>query len=336
MARTESRVAGNDDPARVFQWAQEHGPVGGVTRSVQDLSAALRDLGASVRYVDTGSAARAVGVLPRLWGRRSLHLFHITRLWRAMVLAPVFAVLPGSTVLVLHSGSTRGQLERLPAWRIRALRWALTAYDEIWAVNDEIRQVLPQRSRGRIHVVSPFVPTGPATAFALPGRDEDLVTVATNSNLPHYNADLAVEAVRLARRERPSLRLWILGYDQDGEAMARLRQQVSALPWVRVSMNLSPEEVSAALASSGVFLRPTSWDGDSVIVREALALGTRVVASDTVARPQGVEVAALDAASTAEAILRGGRPSDGAGLARESILGAARRVLGLPQLADAS
>jgi hypothetical protein len=35
-------------------------------------------------------------------------------------------------------------------------------------------------------------------------------------------------------------------------------------------------------------LRPTQYDGDSVSVREALAMGTRVLASRTAMRPPGV------------------------------------------------
>ena len=310
----------------VFQWAQVPGPVGGVTSSVHALTAGLREAGAVVHQVDTGSAANALGAMPSLRLRPALHLFHITRLWRAIVLAPVFAVLPGRTVLVLHSGSTRRQLEGTPAWRMRLLRVSLRAYDAIWAVSDEIRDVLPPRLQDRVTVVSPYVPPvagGPAPAE----RDPDLVTVATNSGLAHYNALTAVQAVRLAREERPSLRLWVLGYDQDGPAMAELRREVRGLDWVQVSMNLSPTEVTEALARSAVFLRPTSWDGDSVIVREALAVGARVVASDVVARPAGVELAALDAGALAGALLHGGRPSDGGGLAQESVVDAARAEL---------
>src|SRR5439155_104160 len=53
---------------------------------------------------------------------------------------------------------------------------------------------------------------------------------------------------------------------------------------------LSRESVLAVLRRSDVFLRPTRADGDSICVREALALGSRVVASDVVARPAGTFV----------------------------------------------
>jgi glycosyltransferase involved in cell wall biosynthesis len=143
--------------------------------------------------------------------------------------------------------------------------------------------------------------------------------VATNSGLPHYNAQLAVEAVRLLRRDWPDARLWILAYDQDGPDLARLREVASDLEWVELSLNLTAAEVTAALARSEVFLRPTDWDGDSVIVREALAVGTRVIASDVSARPGGVELSGLSDHELAAAVVRPGPVSDGAGLATRTV-----------------
>ena len=311
---------------RVVQWAQHPGPVGGVTRSVEDLTAVLRAAGHEVRYVDTGSASRAIKALPGLWHRRCLHLFHITRVWRAIVLSPLFGLLPGRTVLILHSGAVRRQIEAQPPWRARLLRLSLRAYDQIWAVSADIGSALPKHLTARIQTVSPFVP-GPAHKGNGQARESHLLTVATNSGLPHYNAELAVEVVRQLREDWPDARLWILAYDQDGPALATLREFVSDLPWVDLSLNLTGADVAAALARSEVFLRPTDWDGDSVIVREALAVGTRVVASDVSARPAGVELSALSEPEFAAAVLRGGRVSDGSGLALLTVVDAAGAAL---------
>ncbi len=328
MAQT-TRPGGSDPGAQhrgatVFQWAQVPGPVGGVTRWVHGLTTALAADGVTVRRVNTASAAEAARMLPRIWGRRSLHLFHITRLWRAVVLGPLFALLPGRTALVLHSGSTRRQVETMGGVLARVLRLALHAYDEIWAVNDEIGAVLPPALRTRVRVVAPYLAPVEGRSDS---RDADLVTVATNSGEDHYGAGLALDAVERARRTRPELRLWVLAYGDDRPQLQALRSRVADLDWVRWSFNLTPDEVGEALAASAVFLRPTSWDGDALIVREALAAGARVVASDTAARPAGVELSALDAEAFAEALLAGGRPSDGTGLAGETSLEAARRAL---------
>ncbi|KRF24137.1 hypothetical protein [Phycicoccus sp. Soil803] len=324
-------MAGGSAPhrsARVLQWAQEHGEVGGVHASHRQLTHALRAEGYAVGYVDTGAAARAVRSVPGWWGRRTLHLFHITRLWRAVVLAPLFAVLPGRSAVVLHSGSTLRQVERLGGAGSAVLRLALHAYDEIWAVNDEIRAVLPDSLRDRVRVVTPFVPTPADPAVEAPPRDPHAVSVATNAGLAHYNAELAVEAVRLVRAAAwPDATLRVLAYGHDGEHLGRLRAAVAPLDWVTLTFDSPAEEVRAVLASSGVFLRPTDWDGDSVIVREALDSGARVVASDTAPRPLGVELSALDAAALAVALERGGRPSDGSGLAVDTLLVAAEAAL---------
>jgi len=129
--------AADGAPLPVLQWAQEQGEVGGVRTSHAQLTSVLRAEGIPVSYVDTGSARRAASMLPRLT-RRSLHLLHLTRLWRAMLLAPAFALLPGRTVLVLHSGSTGGQVERMTAWRRAVLVLALHAYDEISSLTVQI------------------------------------------------------------------------------------------------------------------------------------------------------------------------------------------------------
>lgn len=311
---------------RVFQWAQEHGEVGGVFSAHHQLTDALRREGHEVRYVDTGSARRATAQLPRLW-HRALHVFHITRLWRAMVMAPVFAVLRGRTVLVLHSGSTDRQIEVLSAPMAATAALCLRAYDEIWAVTGQIRNALPAALQQRVTVVRfPAVPL-PVPPGSDNRRDPHDISVATNAGRWYYHADLAVEAVRLVRSEWPDARLHILAYGDDGADLGRLRALIAGEPWIDLTFDAAPSEVAATLAHSGVFLRPTSWDGDSLIVREAQGLGARVVASDVCPRALGVELAPLEADAMAEAILRGGRPSDGAGLAEATMLEAAHAAL---------
>lgn len=309
-----------------MQWAQHPGPVGGVTRSVEDLTAVLRADGNEVRYVNTGSLVDAFRALPGVWRRRCLHLFHITRVWRAIVLSPLFSLLPGRTVLVLHSGAVGRQVEAMQPWRAWLLRLSLRAYDQIWVVSADIGTALPDRLVKRVHIVSPFV-TSPVSDTTRPAREPHLLTVATNSGLHHYNAELAVDAVRLVRRDWPDARLWILAYDQDGPALAQLRESVCDIEWVSLSLNLTGAAVAAALAKSEVFLRPTEWDGDSVIVREALAVGTRVVASDVSARPAGVELSGLSEQELAAAVLLPGRISDGAGLSSLTFADAAKAAL---------
>ncbi len=312
--------------ARVLQWAQEHGEVGGVMTSHRQMTEALRGAGTRVTYVDTGSASRALGALGSLWGRRSLHVLHITRLSRAARLAPLFALLPGATALVLHSGSTANQLLGMSRRRRRTVLGSLRAFDEIWAVNESIRDLLPPGLAARTTVVTPFDARGLETVDDA-HRDPHAVALATNAGLAHYNAVLGVEAVGMVRQDWPDATLHVLAYGHDGPELAALRSLVAGLEWAQLSFDLAPPQVSAVLARVGVFLRPTSWDGDSVVVREALALGARVVASDSTPRPRGVEVAELDAVRLAAAVVHGGAPSDGAGVVDTTLAEAAAPVL---------
>src|SRR5437870_2642764 len=50
------------------------------------------------------------------------------------------------------------------------------------------------------------------------------------------------------------------------------------------------EQCLALMARSDVFVRPTLMDGDSISVREALALGVPVVASNVGTRPEGTQL----------------------------------------------
>ncbi|MER7073852.1 glycosyltransferase [Terrabacter sp. NPDC000476] len=306
----------------VLQWAQEHGEVGGVRTSHAQLTAILRAEGVQVDYVDTGSARRAAAMLPRL-RHRAMHLLHLTRLWRAMLLAPLFALLRGRTVLVLHSGSTSGQVARMPWWRRRLLVLALYAYDEIWAVNDEIGAILPEALRARVTVVTPFDSSAAPVPSAIE-REPHALALATNAGLAHYNADVGVEVTRRVRERWPDATLTVLAYGNDTPEVEALRRTATSEPWLTVEFDASPAEVSAVLARVGTFLRPTSWDGDSVIVREAQAAGATVVASDTAPRPQGVVLAPLDASSLAAAVVDGGVVSDGNGLAQTTLADAVR------------
>jgi glycosyltransferase involved in cell wall biosynthesis len=314
--------SGSAEPLPVLQWAQEHGEVGGVRTSHHQLTSVLRAEGLTVDYVDTGSARRAAAMLPRLT-HRAVHLLHLTRLWRAMLLAPAFALLRGRTVLVLHSGSTGGQIGRMPWLRRRALVLALHAYDEIWAVNDEIGTILPEALRSRVTVVTPF----DSTAAPVPSdveREPHALALSTNAGLAHYNAQLGVEVTRRVRERWPDATLTVLAYGNDTAEVEALRRLAEAEPWLTVVFDSTPDEVSVVLSRVGTFLRPTSWDGDSVIVREAQAAGARVVASDTAPRPAGVVIAPLDAAALASAVLDGGAVSDGTGLAQTTLAQAVR------------
>lgn len=82
----------------------------------------------------------------------------------------------------------------------------------------------------------------------------------------------------------------LLLIDVNGAMSSFYEKQVRML----IAENLAVKYVSSEVAFSSllkyidVFIRPTRSDGDSIAIREALACGVKVLASDCVTRPSGV------------------------------------------------
>ncbi len=95
---------------------------------------------------------------------------------------------------------------------------------------------------------------------------------------PQKNFDLLIEAVGIARAER-RLRLVILG-DGTGEERSRL-EQLAARAGLGEDFLLAGEtaNVFAWAARAGVFVLPSRWEGSSVALLEAMAVGVPVIAS---------------------------------------------------------
>jgi glycosyltransferase involved in cell wall biosynthesis len=104
---------------------------------------------------------------------------------------------------------------------------------------------------------------------------------------PEYGFDLLIAALARLRRIYPALGCLVMGTgEQRAEAEQRIRE--AGLEDSVLLLGDVPHDACLAWMSAGdVFLRPTLADGDSISVREALALGVPVVASRVGARPAG-------------------------------------------------
>jgi glycogen synthase len=109
---------------------------------------------------------------------------------------------------------------------------------------------------------------------------------ATVTLEPEYGASLALKAIQRLLHKYPNLGLVMLGIGPEGAkqlpGLADVREHVFLTGAVDANVSLS------VMRHFGLFLRPTYFDGDSLSVREALALGIPVVASNTGLRPKGV------------------------------------------------
>jgi glycogen(starch) synthase len=119
----------------------------------------------------------------------------------------------------------------------------------------------------------------PPSAAAHFVRRHHPVIGALASYGPEYGLAVLIDAAARLRPRHPDLGVLLVGPDQPPGG---------APPWVASLGELERASLLAVVQALDVFVRPTYFDGDASSVREALALGVRVVASDTDYRPAGV------------------------------------------------
>jgi glycosyltransferase involved in cell wall biosynthesis len=231
---------------------------------------------------------------------------------RLLGLALACTLIPGARpVLTFHSGgyASSDAGKRAGPRTLRGM--VFRRFDRVIAVNQEIVNLFRRFgvNSGRIRLILPH---------ALPARRPDaelppalrnffcahspvLITVGLLE--PEYDLPLQIEALGEVRRRFPKAGLFIAGA---GSLEGELRRRIAEQPWAEHI--LLPGDVPhpvtlRAIAEADALLRTTLYDGDSVAVREALHLGTPVIATDNAMRPAGVRlIPARDKAALTEAV----------------------------------
>jgi glycosyltransferase involved in cell wall biosynthesis len=188
-------------------------------------------------------------------------------------------------VLTLHSGSAPSFLRRAAVHR-RLAAAACAGFGAVVTVNDEIADALAGAGveRSRVRTIPAFSgevlepPEEPAGLASFRAGHAPLLAAALAPG-PIYGAELLAESFRRLRKERPGAGLVVFGAGTDGPAWTG--------PGLLGLGEVGHRAALAVLAASDVFVRPTRADGDAITVREALALGRAVVASDVGHRPAG-------------------------------------------------
>ena len=127
--------------------------------------------------------------------------------------------------------------------------------------------------------VNTFRPDGPNRRAAL-GLEGKRVALVVSRLVPIKNVALAVDAMAIAARERPDLRLLIVG---DGPLRAALESRVAALGvagQVIFAGRVDHESVPDWYRSADLFVLSSEFDNSPNVVLEAMATGLAVVATD--------------------------------------------------------
>jgi len=288
-------------------------PHGGISVHVAGIHRRLRGAGVRCEMLNSTNASRP-GFAIRLaqyslcgW---TLHLHVNGHNWTSWALALECGLAPsGGCVLTVHSGMTPGYVARAAGIERAMLRAAGKLYRRIVCVNEAIRDALERTGAfdGRLEVAPAYLgregsrqEIDAGLASWIEGHRPLLSTAVFFR--PEYGVDVLIEGLGRLRQRYPSIGCLVMGSGETSQAEKMIRE-AGLGENVRLLGDVSHETCLAVMAQSDVFARPTLADGDSISVREAVALGVPVVASRVGTRPDGVRLFELgDSAAMAAQI----------------------------------
>lgn len=214
---------------------------------------------------------------------------------RVLGLAAACTLVPGRhSVLTFHSGgypsSPAGRSARPMSLRGLVLR----RFDAIIVVNDQQRAMFQRFgcSAERIHLIPPHsLSAGSMATATLPPDVErfyaahSVILVAVGLLEQEYDLELQIDALPALRELHGDVGLLIVG---SGSLDATLRRAAASSPaydHIHFTGDLEHGATLTCIRRADALLRTTRYDGDSISVRESLAMGTPVVATRTGMRP---------------------------------------------------
>lgn len=250
-----------------------------------------------------------------------LHLHtngHNVKSWLTTLACAAAGLLNGRKTLVsIGSGLAPDFIQQSGWGRRLIIRAALLMMGAIICRNERTRATIVRLGipGGKVGVVPGFYGVKIFGPTAIPPKIEEFlgsrspVLAAMASFGPEYGIPLVLEATRRLRPRYPGLGVLLIGPERfEDQGLDGALQAAGELPH---------DLVLALMSKVTVFVRPTDFDGDASSIREALALGVPVVASDTDFRPDGVarfrrgDVA--DLTDKIAGVLRDGRPAGACG-----------------------
>lgn len=274
-------------------------PHGGISVHVSGIHRQLTAAGIECEILDTGVipsrlafSMKVASYALRGW---TLHLHtngHNRNSWLLALLCGIAGQLSRGCFLTLHSGMMPSYVRT--AWRKKLARFVCRQYSRIICVGPELRDAL--LSLGTPGERTQIAPACFTTGNPNVSLDQQLLTwierhqplISTTLFFrPEYGFNLLVDAVVQLRHRHPSLGCLVMG---SGEQFVQATQRVRDAGLEKDVLLLGDVNHDTCLdlmSRSQIFLRPTFQDGDSISVREALALGVPVVASRVGSRPPG-------------------------------------------------
>ncbi len=270
----------------------------GIRCSVINITRHRRRDGGDVYYPKT--AAGLVRLLLQL-DYDIIHLHVGGMLTRRLLgLGLICTLLPGSkSVMTFHSGGYPSTPEGASIGPNSLAGFVLRRFQGVIGVNPEIIGFLKRLgvspTRARLIYPHSFLAEDSASSV-LPEplasflKTHSPVLISVGLLEPEYDLPLQISALGHVRQEFPEAGLVLIG---SGSLEQELRNKIDAQPYAQHILlcgDVPHAATMQATARANVMLRTTLYDGDAVSVREALHVGTPVIASDNGMRPAGVHL----------------------------------------------
>ena len=221
-----------------------------------------------------------------------------TKAWTvAMSVATAGQMFRAPTVLTVHAGLVRKLFATDSSLRRRA-QVAMVGYQHVVAVSEDVREGLldagikPSRVSALPAFIASEVRPGdpPPQLNAIRRRRTPLLAVAHHPN-PLYGRKLIFDALSRLAPKYPRIGLALFGPETGSAEYHADAERFGVSGLLEDFGELDNPQALAVIREADVFVRPTSSDGDSVSVREALTLGVPCVATDVAVRPPGTTLA---------------------------------------------
>lgn len=216
----------------------------------------------------------------------------------------------GKSVLTLHSGGYA--VEKIKkANKFSRDAFVFRMFRRVIGVNSlmlELFEKFGVKSENR-YLIYPFVLQNPDKSVEIPQNLKEfaekhkpfLLAVCLLEDT--YDLFIQIDAMEKVLENFPQAGLLIVG---SGMLEADLKHAIAAKKYadrIFLAGDVEHRVTLHLIKKASILLRTTKFDGDAIAVREALFLGTRVIATDTGMRPEGVELIPIhDQSALAESI----------------------------------
>ncbi len=301
-------------PLHVLQLGPYPPPEGGISRNMLAIRDELLNRGLLCSIVAT-SKSSSVGEEPDIYHPRSktgligllrrlrfdvLHL-HIGGdvTMRVLALAYACSIFGGKrSVLTLHSGGFATTDAAKTAKTSSVMGIVFRRFSKIIAVNDDLAGVFRRFGvpDARISVIAPFALQLPDDSVTVPKELAEFykahspLLLAVGGLEKDYDPLMQIEAMKAILADLPNAGLMIVG---GGSMQSEVEAAVAASGCadnIYLTGNVDHAFTLHLMNDADIVLRMTLFDGDAISIREALFLGTPVIATDTGNRPQGVHL----------------------------------------------